>query len=133
VANISQYLTKAILDWALGGATPTRPVAQFAGLATGSPTSAASSEIATGSGYVRQTMTFAAAGTPSGSGTASNNAAVTFGPFSSNQSISGLFLSDTVSSAAGNQLFQGLLATARTVIPGDSLVVGVGALTITLN
>jgi hypothetical protein len=132
MANISQAMMKSLLDWSLNGATPTRPVGAFAGLATGAPTSVASSEIAVGSGYVRGTMPFGAAGTPSGSGTATNNAAVTFGPFSSNQSISGIFVADTVSSGAGTMLYFGLLTTARTVGVGDQLVVGSAALTITL-
>ena len=132
MANISVSMQKSLLDWACGGATPTRPGAQFAGLATGAPTSAASSEIATGSGYVRQTMVFGAAGTPSGSGTVTNNANVTFGPFSTAQSITGIFIADTVSSGAGTMLFFGNLTTPRTVGSGDSLVVASAALTITL-
>jgi hypothetical protein len=132
MANVSQALMKSLLDWSLNGATPTRPGAAFVGLATGSPTSAASSEIATGSGYVRQTVTFAAAGTPSGSGTATNNAAMTFGPFSTAQSISGLFISDTVSSNAGTMLYEGLLSAARTVQAGDSLVIASGALVVSM-
>jgi hypothetical protein len=133
MANISQVMTKSLLDWALQGATPTRPAAVFGGLATGSPTSIASSEIAIGSGYTRQTCPFGAAGTPAGSGTATNASAITFGPFSSAQSISGIFLADTVSSGAGTMLFMGLLTTARTVSAGDSLVVASAALTVTLN
>jgi hypothetical protein len=132
-ANISQAMSKSMLDWALNGATPTRPGAVYAGLALGAPGSAASSEIGTGSGYTRQTMAMGAAGTPSGSGTATNNANVTFGPFSTAQSISGIFLADTVSSGAGTMLFYGTLTTPRTVSPGDSLVVSSAALTITLS
>jgi len=132
MANISVSMQKSMLDWALNGATPTRPAAVFAGLATGAPSSIASSEIATGSGYTRQTMGMGAAGTPAGSGTSTNTGAVTFGPFSTAQSITGIFLADTVSSNAGTMLFFGNLATARTVSAGDSLVVASGALTITL-
>jgi hypothetical protein len=136
MANISQYMTKAMLDWALLGATPTRPVGIFVGLSLAAPTSVASSEVATGSGYARQgsaTSVFAAAGTPSGSGTATNTLAMTFGPFSSSAVISGVFISDTVSSNAGNGLFYGNLATVRTPLTGDSLVFASGALTVTLN
>lgn len=133
MANISQAMTKSLLDWSLLGATPTRPTSVFAGLATGAPTSVASSEIGTGSGYARSIMSFGAAGTPSGSGTATNNAGVTFGPFSSAQSISGVFIVDNVATAAGTMLYQGNLTTARTVNPGDQLVFASAALTITLN
>lgn len=133
MANVMQPMMKSLLDWSLGGATPTRPAAQFVGLATGSPTSAASSEIATGSGYTRQTVTFGAAGTPASSGTATNVNAMTFGPFSTAQSISGLFIADTVSSNAGTGLYAGLLSAARTVQSGDSLVVASGALTVSMS
>lgn len=138
MANISQYMTKAMLDWALLGqaVTPTRPVGIFVGLSLTAPTSVASNEVATGSGYVRQgsaASVFSNAGTPSGSGTAVNALAMTFGPFSSSAVINGLFISDTVSSNAGNMLFFGNLATVRTPLIGDSLVLAAGALTITLN
>jgi hypothetical protein len=133
MANISQAMTKSLLDWSLLGATPTRPAATFAGLSLGAPSSISSSEIATGSGYARQTMVFGAAGTPTSSGTATNNANVTFGPFSTGQSITGIFLADTVSSNAGTLLYFGNLTTARTVNAGDTLVVGSAALTVTLN
>jgi hypothetical protein len=43
---------------------------------------------------------------------------MTFGPFSSAQSISGVIVKDTIATG-GNLLWQGLLATARTVGVGD--------------
>lgn len=134
MANISQYLTKAMLDWSMGGATPTRPGAWGVGLSLGAPTSVSGSEITTGSGYARQSPgTFAAAGTPTSSGTATNTAAMTFGPFSGAASISGIQIWDTVLSLnSGNMLWYGLLATARTVGVGDSLVIASGALAVSL-
>jgi hypothetical protein len=133
MANIGQPMTKTLLDWSLTAGAATRPVAWFMGLGTGAPSSISNSEIATGSGYTRQTTNFAAAGTPTSSGTTINTVAATFGPFSNAQSISGLFINDSVSSAAGVYLYYGLLATARTVGVGDQLVVASAALTITLN
>ena len=133
MANISQYLSKAMLDWSLLGATPTRPVGTFVGLSLSAPTSVASNEVATASGYVRSSCVFGAAATPAGSASASNSTALTFGPFSSSAVISGIFISDTVSSGAGNGLYYGNLATVRTPLPGDSLVVAAGALGVTLN
>ena len=44
---------------------------------------------------------------------------MTFGPFSSAQSLSGLIVTDTLATA-GNLLFYGTLTTARTVAIGDS-------------
>jgi len=133
MAGIGLWAQKNMLDWVLvNGATPTRPPGIFCGLAIGAPASTSSSEVATASGYTRQTAIFGAAGTPAGSGSASNATAMTFGPFSSSQAITGLFLADTVSSGAGNMLWFGNLTTARTPLPGDSLVIAAGALQITL-
>lgn len=127
---VSAYAQKAMLDWKLGGATPTRPTAWAVGLSLGVPTSVSGSEITTGSGYARQTVGFAAAASPAGS--ASNTVAMTFGPFSSSAAITGLQVWDTVLSAnSGNMLDYGTLATPRTVGPGDSLVIAAGALVIT--
>lgn len=133
MAGIGLWAQKNMLDWVLKGATPTVPPGVFCGLAGAAPTSVASSEIGTGSGYARQTAAFGAALTPASSGSASNATAMTFGPFSSSAAITGLFLSDTVSSNAGNMLWFGNLTTARTPLPGDSLVIAIGALQITLN
>lgn len=130
MANISDYAEKAMLDWVLGGATPTRPSVWGVGLSLGAPNASAGSEVGTGSGYTRQTVTFAAAASPAGS--VSNANAMTFGPFSSAQSISGLVVTDTLATG-GNMLWYGTLTTARTVAPGDSLVIAAGALVITLT
>ena len=134
MANLMTYTQKGLLDWMLGGASPARPGAQFCGLSLSAPTSAASNEVATGSGYTRQTALFAAAVTTTGNvGSASNSAAMTFGPFSSSCVINGLFLADTVSSNAGTGLMFGNLATVRTPLAGDSLVLAIGALAVTIS
>lgn len=128
MANISDYAEKAMLDWILGGATPTRPASWFVGLATTAPTDQSSFEIGAGSGYARQTVAFAAAASPAG--TSDNVGAMTFGPFSNGATIVGVHIWDT--NAAGNQLWQGTLATARTVGTGDSLVIAAGNLDVAL-
>jgi hypothetical protein len=132
MANVAQYASKAMLDWVCGGASPTRPTTWAAGISLGAPTSISASEVGTASGYSCQTVTFGAAGTPSGSGTVTNANAMTFGPFSTAQSLSGVVVKDTVATG-GNMLFYGTLTTARTVAAGDSLVIAAGALTITLS
>ena len=130
MAAFGAYAQKAMLDWLFGGATPTQPATRAIGLSLGAPTSLSMSEIGTASGYSVQTVgTWGAAASPAGS--VSNATAATFGPFSSAQSISGVFVKDTVATA-GNMLVYGTLATARTVAIGDSLVIAVGALTISL-
>ena len=130
MAAFGAYAQKAMLDWLFLGATPARPATVGVGLALGAPTSLSMSEIGTASGYsVQNAGSMGAAASPAGS--VSNTVALTFGPFSSAQSISGIFVKDTIATA-GNMLAYGTLATARTVAIGDSLVVASGALTISL-
>jgi hypothetical protein len=131
MANISAYLSKAYLDWCLLGATPTRPGALWAGLAAGVPTSVAGSELGTQTGYSRITALFGAAASPAGS--ASNTAAMTFGPFSSAGSVLGLQLWDGSPVGSSDMLWYGTLQTARTIGIGDTLVVAAGALIVTLS
>jgi hypothetical protein len=130
MANISAYLSKAYLDWCLGGATPTQPGARWAGVGVGNPTSVSGSEMNTLTGYSRVTALFGAAASPAGS--ASNTAAMSFGPFSSNGSAVGIHLWDGSPVGSSTMLWYGTLQTARTFIPGDILVFSAGALNITL-
>lgn len=131
MANISAFHQKQLLDWGLGGASPTQATARYAALATQAPTSAAINEVPVGSGYTRVTVLFAPASSPIGSAT--NSAALTFGPFSSaNIPIVGLLVMDERTANGNNILWYGNLATARTAQVGDSLVVAAGALIISI-
>lgn len=127
---LSAYLSKQALDWMLGGASATQPANRWAGLAVGTPTSTGGSEMGTLTGYSRLTALFGAAASPAGS--ASNTAAMTFGPFSSIGSVLGIQLWDGSPVASSNMLWYGTLQTARTIGIGDSLVVAAGALALTL-
>lgn len=129
MAGIAAYAEKAMLDWVLLGATPTRPGAMSVNLSLGAPTSVSGSEIATGSGWSRQTCVFSAASSPAGSSV--NSGAMTFGPALTAAVFSGLQVWDTVATG-GNMLWYGTLATPRTLGVGDSLVIAPGALTVTL-
>lgn len=131
MANISSYLQKAMLDWVLGGATPTQPASRLAALSMGTPTTVSASELSPLSAHTRQTALFGAAASPAGS--ASNTAAMTFGPFSSSGVVQGLVIFDTTAFTAGNMLWYGTLLTARTTLVGDTLVVAAGGLIITLS
>lgn len=133
MANITAYNAKAMLDWILGGATPTRPTDRFAALVYGTPNftgQGLGTEYSSNQGYSRATALFSAAASPAGS--ASITAGMTFGPFSSSSAIQGLLITDTLSIFSGNVLWYGTLLTARTVLPGDTLVVAPGQLLITL-
>ena len=137
MAAFSSYLGKQTLDWILGGASATQPANRWVGLAVGTPTSdgsagaAAGSEMGTLTGYSRLTGLFGAANSPAG--TASNTAAMTFGPFSSVGSALGCHLWDGSPRGSSNMLLWGTLQTARTFGIGDSLVFSAGALTVTLS
>jgi hypothetical protein len=133
MAGISAYHEKQLLDFGLGGAGAVAQPASGShgvGLSLGAPTSISASEIATGSGWTRQPIGFAAAASPAGS--ASNNTAATFGPGLTAATFSGLQIWDDTRSGTGNMLWYGNLATPRTLGVGDSLVIASGALTITL-
>lgn len=124
-------MAKNFLDWSFGGAAATQPPNRWAGLAAGTPTSVSGSELGTAVGYSRLTALFGAAASPAGS--ASNTAAMTFGPFSSAQSILGVQIWDGSPVGSSNMLWYGTLQTARTVAPGDTLVFNAGALIATLS
>lgn len=131
MANIGAYAAKQFLDWNLGGAAATQPSSRFVGLTTGNPTSLAMSEFTSGDGYVRQSLICGAAASPAGS--ASNNSAMTFGsPFVSSRVVSGLIISDSVSIAGGNLWWYGTPAVVRTPLSGDTVVIAVGGLILTL-
>jgi len=133
MANVSAYAAKNLLDWTLGGAAAaTDPATHAVGLSLGAPTSVSGSEMGTASGYTRLTAGFGAAASPAGSATLAT--AITFGPFLTAYSITGIQIWDTLGVAvdAGNMLWYGNLATARTVASGDSLVIASGALTVSL-
>lgn len=130
MAAFSASLAKILLDYTLGGAAATQPANRWAGLAGGTPTSVSGSELATAQGYFsRVTALFGAAASPAGS--ASNTAAMTFGPFSSGQSVLGVHVWDGSPIGSSNMILYGTLQTARTVGIGDSLVFNAGALIVT--
>lgn len=129
--GMGAYLAANLLNVSLKQtASFVSPATLGAGISLGAPTSVSMSEVGTGSGYTPQTLSMSSV---AASGTiASNAAAMTYGPFSSAQSLSGIVVKDTLGTA-GNLHYFGTLATARTVSVGDSLVIAAGALTITLQ
>ena len=105
------------------------------GLATSPPTNLSSFEIAGGSGVTRQGPGFNAgqsAASAAGTGSCTNQTAMTFGPFSSACTVFGVQLWDSSALTAGNMLWYGQLSASRIVAIGDSLVIAAGALVATL-
>ena len=129
MSGISAYARKAMLDWVLGGAAPTRPTAWGLGLSLGTPSSTAGSEMSV-AGYLRQNFTFGAAASPGGS--AFNTVAATF-LVNSACTIKGWGLWDTVlSSNSGNLLAFGQLSASSVMASGDLLAFSISACKISL-
>jgi hypothetical protein len=137
MAGMGAYLTQKVLNVTLQqAASLASPATLGVGLCVGAPTSLSASEVGTASGYTPQSLTM---GSVAASGTvASNVNSLSYGPFSSTQAISGVVVKDTLSASVsagnlGDIFYFGNLATARTVSPGDSLIIAAAALTISLS
>ena len=90
MANIAVNSQYMLLNWLLGGTLPTRPTTWAIGLSLGAPSSVSGSgDFGAASGYTRQTAATMFNTVVSGSNTMTNLSALTFGPFSSTQSIFG--------------------------------------------
>jgi hypothetical protein len=126
---LTPYLAKALLDWSLGGATPTRPVGRFIGFASGSPTTASDSAAA----LTRATATFSAANSPAGSVVLA--APVTCSCTAAAQKVLYWNLYDGVT--ASTRLAYGTLTASALVSSGSAAFfvagTGAGSLTMTLS
>jgi len=136
---VSAAAGKLLLDFYWNTTTATRPTNWYANLSLGSPTNVSGSEIATGSGITRQSVSMPAASTAAAtnsSSTVANTAAMTYGPLAgASNSFSGIAIfhgtavTDAGTSGAGTYGWGALLATVRSAIIGDSLVISSAALT----
>jgi hypothetical protein len=128
----TNYLELKLLDHSLGTTTYTKPSAVYLGLHTTDPgeTGSTSGEVSTsGTAYVRQAVTFAAAS----GGSAATNATVTF-PTATGSSWGSIgYISISDASSAGNMLYYGAVTTAKTIDVGDTFQVTSGNLTIALD
>ncbi len=120
----TNYAETAVVDWLLGGATPTRPTTRYLALHTADPTETGSTGELSGSGYSRQAITFGAAS----SGSASNTSTHTFTATGSWGTVTHFSIWDA--STAGNCLYKGALTTSRTVATGESLTVASAAIVV---
>lgn len=127
MAGVSAFLAKAYLDWALQGATPTRPAAMFIGFATATPN--ATSDFA--GPVVRKTCTFGAASTQgSPTATASNRAAISC-TATAICTLVGFNLYDATSS--GNRLMWGTLTATLGCASADVPAFAAGGLTVIMS
>lgn len=136
MAGIGAYLAGNALNVSLKNvASMVSPATLALGISLGAPSSVSMSEVLSASGYTPQSLTMSSVSTGGSIMVASNANAMTFGPFSNAQSVSGVVIKDTAAFSGGNQgnlYYFGLLATARTVQVGDQIVVAAAALTVTL-
>lgn len=121
------YIDKALLDWALNGATPTRPPGLFVQFATASPTTQSAFD---GPFTARNTVTMAAANSPAGAASATNLNAIT-GLATAAATALGWNLYD--SAAGGTRLAFGTLSANIGCKSADNPSFAAGALTIVLS
>lgn len=129
MSALSDYSEKLILDWLMTTGSATRPTAWYIGLFTAAPSDSGGGTEVSGSGYSRQSVTFAAATSPGG--TTDNTGSVSFtasgGDWGSITHI-GIFDAST----SGNLLWHGSLSSSKTVNDGDTLQFAAGAVDLTL-
>ncbi|WP_374572497.1 hypothetical protein [Phenylobacterium sp.] len=119
----ADYAETAVLDWLLGGATPTRPTGRYLALHTADPTDAGTTGELAGNGYARQAITFDAAS----GGSAANSSTHTFTASGGDWgTVSHFSIWDA--STSGNCLYTGALTTSRTIADGESGTVAAGAI-----
>lgn len=126
--NLANYAETAVIDWLMGGATPTRPTTRYLALHTADPTEAGTvGEVATG-GYVRQAITCGAAA----SGAATNTNAPSFTASGANYGTI-TYASIWDASTAGNCLWQGILTASKVINDGDTFQMPIAALSVSLD
>lgn len=137
--QLEQNILKHFLKAGASGAIA-QPTSLYLCLFTADPTEAGSTanEVASGVGYARQAIAFAAV---SANGTAtrtSNNAQITFGPATGAWGTVSYFAvvdaaAATPGSAVTTWLITGPLAASKTIATNDSLVVASGNLTVDVD
>ena len=120
----TQFTQKALLDWVLQGATPTRPGKTYIQWATASPRTDSAFD---GPFSPRMTVTFGGAASPAG--TASNIAAVTGTATAAATAVGWNLYDDSV---AGNRLAYGTLTANVGCKSADNPAFAAGALRVTL-
>lgn len=126
MAALSSYLQNALLNEVLRNVNYTPVGTVWLALYTSNPTSADTGTEVTGGSYARQSLSFAAAS----GGTCVNNTTINF-PGMPAITITHLGVRDA--SSAGNLLFYGALASARTTLAGDTFTINSGDLNLALT
>lgn len=129
MSALSDYSEKLLLDWLMTTGSATRPTAWYVALYTAAPSDSGGGTEVSGSGYSRQSVTFAAAATPGG--TTDNSGSVSFTASGGNWgSVTHIGIFDA--STSGNLLWHGALSSPKTVNDGDTLQFAAGAIDLAL-
>jgi hypothetical protein len=129
MAALSDYAEKLLLDFLMTTGSATRPTSWYVALYTAAPSDSGGGTEVSGSGYSRQTVTFAAASSPAG--TTDNTGAVSFTASGGSWgTITHMGIFDAATS--GNLLWHGALTASKTVGDGDTLEFAVGNIDLTL-
>lgn len=129
MAALSDHAEKLLLDWLMTTGSATRPTNWFVALYTAAPSDSGGGTEVSGGGYARQSATFAAATSPGG--TTSNTNEITFtasGAAFGTVTHIGIFDAST----GGNLLWHGALSASKTIADGDALVFSAGNIDLTL-
>lgn len=122
----SNYAEIAVLDWLLGGATPTRPSTRHLALHTADPGETGATGELSGNGYARQAVTFGAAASGATSNTSTHTFTASGGSWGT---VTHFSIWDA--STSGNCLYVGALSTSRTIGDGESGTVAAGDIDVT--
>lgn len=126
MAAISNFLENELIDHVLRGAPYTSPGQVYVALHTANPTDAATGAEVGGGGYERQAVTFIA---PTDGQTA-NQGNIVYENMPSSV-VTHVAIWDSAS--GGNMLFHGALTSAKNVDAGDTFIIAVGDLDVTLQ
>ena len=129
MAALSDYSEKLLLDWLMTNGAATRPTNWFVALYTAAPNDAGGGTEVSGNGYSRQSVTFAAASTPAGT-TSNTNDVVFTAAGGSWGTVTHIGIFDA--STSGNLLWHGSLTASKTVADGDTLQFSTGNIDLTL-
>ena len=125
--SLTNTFETTVLTWLLTASSATRPTAWYIGLFTAAPNDTGGGTEVSGTGYVREAVTFTVTGD-----TASNSAAVEW-PVAGGSwgTITDLAIFDAVT--AGNMIGYATLTNAKTIATGDVFRIPVGDLDVTLD
>jgi len=125
--SLTNTFETTTLTWLLTANSATRPTAWYIGLFTAAPNDTGGGTEVSGTGYVREAVTFTVTGD-----TASNSAAVEW-PVAGGSwgTITDLAIFDAVT--AGNMIGYATLTSAKTIATGDVFRIPLGDLDVTLD